>query len=160
MSQFLGLRQGLAGYGGIDLVHDGLKRRVLALARMTQAHGHLGHDVARIFVHDHDPVGHQHGLFDIVRDHQDRLGGDGFAQPQLHQLAAQRFGGEHIQRGKRLVQAQQLRLDRHRPRKAHLLPHAAGKLPRIGGFETVQPDRVDQLHCARCRRSGGSTPRP
>ncbi len=113
--------------------------------------GHFGNHVARILVHDDDPVGHKHGFFDIVGHHQDRLGRNRFVQPELHQFAAQRFGGEHIQRRKRLVQAQQLRFDRHRAGEPDLLPHASRKLARIRRFETVEPDRVDQLHGARER---------
>ncbi len=113
---------------------------------MAQAHGHLGHDAAGIFVHDDNPVGHHHGLFDIVGDHEDRLGGNRFAQPEFDQFSAQRLGGKHVERGERLVQAQELRLDRHGSRKSDLLAHPARKLPRISRLEPVEPDGVYELH--------------
>ena len=107
----------------------------------------LGQHAARVFFHHDDAVGHEHGLFDVVRHHQHGLGGDGLVQPQFHQLAAQRLGAQHIQRAEWLVQAEQFRLNRHRARKAAFLAHPAGKLARVGRLESVQAHLVQQLQC-------------
>src|ERR1051325_6441288 len=128
---------------------------VLALPRMAQRDMDLGHDVAGILAHDDDAVGHQHRFLDVVGHHQDRLRRNLFFEPQLHQLAAQRLRREHVERGERLVQAQELGLDRHGAGEAYLLAHAAGKLARVGGLEAVEADRVDQLERFFRARLGG-----
>ncbi len=51
---------------------------------------------------------------------------------------------KHIQRREWLVQAEQFRLDRHRPRKTDFLPHPTRKLTRIGVLEPIQADLVEQ----------------
>ena len=69
---------------------------------------------ARTGGQNNDSPGQIDRLFDVVADHQDGLGGDAAAGPQLHQLTTQRFGAQHVQGGKRFIQAEQLRFDRHR----------------------------------------------
>ncbi len=77
-------------------------------------------------------------------------------EPQLEQLAAQRLGGEHVQRGKRLVHEQHFRLDHQRARHAHALFHAAGKLLGIGGFKSIEADGVNDAQGALVPLDGGN----
>ena len=104
----------------------------------------LGDDAARVVTHDDDAVGHQDRLLDVVGDHEDGLRRYGLVQPELHQLTAQRFGGENVERGERLVETEQLGLDRHRAGEPDLLPHAARELARVRRLEAVQTDGVDE----------------
>ena len=69
----------LDGNAQFKVLSAGLKRRVFAVARMMQAHADLGDDVAGFFAHHHNPIGHEHGFFDVVCDHQDRFGRNCFA---------------------------------------------------------------------------------
>jgi hypothetical protein len=57
-----------------------------------QRYGDFRDDVAGVFAHDHDPIGHEHRLFNIMRHHQNRFGGNFLVEPEFHQLAAQSFG--------------------------------------------------------------------
>ena len=132
--------RGFAGDRGVDPIDDRLERGVLPEAGMAQRDDDLGDDVAWVFPHHDDAIRHQDRLFDVVGDHQDGLRGEGLVQPELHELAAQGFGRQNVERRERLVQAQKLGLDRHRSREADLLAHSAGELARVGGFETVEAD--------------------
>ncbi len=64
--------------------------------------------------------------------------------PQIEKVGAQRFGGQHVERGERLVHQQHLWMHHQRTRKADALAHAAGKLLRVGGFEAVEADEIDR----------------
>jgi hypothetical protein len=74
--------------------------------------------------HD-DAVGQQDRLFNVVGDQEDGLGGHGLVGPQLEQFAAQVLGGQHVERGERLVHEEHLRLDDQGAGKADPLLHAA-----------------------------------
>ena len=63
--------------------------------------------------------------------------------PQLQQFSPQRFRGQHVQRGKRLVHEQNFRFDHQRPRHSHSLLHPSGKFFRVSGLKPIQPHRVD-----------------
>ncbi|MNI23046.1 hypothetical protein D3C73_766150 [compost metagenome] len=53
--------------------------------------------------------------------------------------------GERIQRPERLIQQQNLRIAQQRPGNRHTLGHPAGQLTRIGLFEALQLDQLNQL---------------
>ena len=68
--------------------------------------------------------------------------------PVVHsskQFTPQRLGAQDVERGERLVQAQELRVHRHGAGKADLLPHPAGQFPRVGRLEAVQADPVEEV---------------
>ena len=66
-------------------------------------------------------------------------------RPQIDQVGAQRFRGQHVERAERFVHQQQVGMHHQRARQADALAHAAGQLLRIGAFETAQADQVDRL---------------
>ena len=101
-----------------------------------------------------DAVAHQHRLLDIMRDHQDRFGRHPPFRPEIEQVGAQRFGGQHVERGEGLVHQQNLGLHDQRAGKADALAHAAGKLLRIGRFKAVEADHVDRGDRALARFGG------
>ena len=103
---------------------------------------------AGILAQHDDAVGQQHGLFDVVGDHEHRARGHLVALPKLQQFTAQVLGGEHVQRGERLIHEEHFRLDHQGARKTHPLFHAAGEFLGIGVFETVEADGVENLHAA------------
>ncbi len=120
----------------------------LAVARLRQLHLEVRADVAGIAPQHNDAVGQQHGLFNVVRDQKDGLGGHGLLGPQFQQLAAQVLSRQHVERGKRLVHEENFGLNHQRAGKAHTLPHAAGEFLGIGGFKSVQAHHVQHLHAA------------
>jgi hypothetical protein len=126
----------------------------LAVARLRKLHLEVGADVAGIAAQHDDAVGQQHGFFNVVGDDEDGLGGHGLVGPQLQQFAAQVLGGQHVERGERLVHEEDFGLDHQGAGKAHALPHAAGELLGIGGFKAVEADRVEHLHAAFAALSG------
>ena len=132
----------------VDVVHQLRKGLGLAVARLRQLHRKVGADMAGIAPQHDDAVGQQHGFFNVVCDEEDGLGGHGLLRPQLQQFAAQVLGGQHVERGKRLVHEENFRLDHQGAGKTHALPHAAGELLGIGRFKTVQADHVEHLHAA------------
>ena len=81
--------------------------------------------------------------------------------PQIEEIAAQGFGGQHVERRERLVEQQDVRVDDERAGKADALPHAAGQLLRIGVLEPVEPDQVDRARprAAAARRRRRPAPR-
>ena len=79
-------------------------------------------------VHQRDAVGHQHGFFRIVRDHQG--GGAGFLK-QAGGIGAYMVAKPHVKARERLVQQHHARFRRHRPGQRHALLLAAGKRMRI-----------------------------
>ena len=76
-------------------------------------------------VHHHDAVGDRQRLFLVVR-HEDR--GDAEVLLDLADLLAQRHAHLGVERGKRLVEQQHLRLRRERAGERHALLLAAGEL--------------------------------
>ncbi len=69
---------------------------------------------------------HQHGLAPLL--------------PDLQQLRPHVFTGQRVQRTKRLVQQQQVRVVDQCPRDGHPLRHAAGKILCPGVFKPLQAD--------------------
>ena len=107
-------------------------------------HLDFAQDPAWIAAEHQDAVAHQHRFLDIVRHEDDALDGHPALRPQVQEIGAQSLGGQHVQRRKRLIHEQNIRVHHQRPGEAHALPHAARQLARIGGLEAVQADEVDR----------------
>src|SRR5260221_8134283 len=147
----LGLGAALAaGAGGrrgeldVDLIDDLTEARAAPVARTHQRHRDLGTDDAGIAAENGDAVGDLDRLLDIVRDEEDALGRDTAAHPEVHEVAAQGLGGQHVQRRERLVKQQDVGIDHQGAGKADALPHAARQLLGIGRFEAVETDEIDR----------------
>src|SRR5580658_106156 len=133
----------------IDVIHQLGERLALTIAWMSDVGDfEIGADVARIAAEHDDPVGQQHGLFNVVRDNEDGLRGDGFLLPELEEFAAKVFGSEDIKRGEGLVHEEDFGLDDQGAGEANALTHAAGELLRISRLEAVQTYRVEYFQAA------------
>ncbi len=93
-------------------------------------------------------VGEDDGFFDIVSDDEDRARGNFMVEPQLEELAAKCFRGEHIECGERLIHEEHFGLDDEGAGDADTLFHAAGEFLGVGGFKTVQADGVNDAQGA------------
>lgn len=91
--------------------------------------------------HDHDPVGERQRLLLIVRDIDDRARK---LPPQLQQLLTQRQACRGVERGYRLVEEDDLRLERERPRQRHALALSAGETGRERTVQAVQPETAQE----------------
>ena len=80
------------GHHPVYLVDERLELRSAPAARPGQRIAHVGPDPAGVGAEDEDPVGEQHRLLDVVRDHDDGLGREPLALPEFQQLAAQVLG--------------------------------------------------------------------
>ena len=98
-------------------------------------------DLAR--VHDRDPVGELEQQRDVVRDEED-------GEPEvplqrldlLHDLSLH----DDVERRGRLVEHDQLRVERERDRDDHALPHPARELVRVRAYPAaVDADELEQL---------------
>ena len=92
-------------------------------------------------VHHHHALAHLGHHAEVVRDQHDRR-----AEPVLqvaHQVEDLRLD-RHVQRRRRLVGDQQLRIARQRHRDHHPLAHAAGKLMRILAHPPLRRGNADQ----------------
>ncbi len=118
---------------------------------MGNGHRDFRGDAAGIGRQHEDAVAHQHRFLDVVGDHQDGLDRNAPLLPQIEQVGAQGFRGQHVERRERLVHQQDLRLHDQRAREADALAHAARQLLRIGRFEAVEADGVDRLQRALAR---------
>src|SRR3984893_262935 len=94
----------------------------LVIARTRQRNVEQPLGLARPLGHHHDPIGEIHRLLDLMGDEQTRLAG---LLPDLQQLDLHQIAGLRIERGKRLVHQQHLRIGRKRPREPDALLHAA-----------------------------------
>ncbi len=92
---------------------------------MCQGHLEVGPDPPRIAAQHDDPVGQQHGFFDVMRYEKNRLGRDRLVLPQLQEFTAQVLGRQHIERREGLIHEQHFGFDHQRPGEADPLPHAA-----------------------------------
>ncbi len=98
-------------------------------------------------VHDHDPVGDVRHHAEVVRDQDDR-------RPELVAHVGEQVEDagldRHVERGRRLVGDQHLRLAGERDRDHDALTHAAGELVRIGvepllrRGDVHQPQQLDR----------------
>ena len=144
-------RRRALGHQRVDAVDHLAELGIEPVARMLHRHGDLGGDAARIGGQHDDAVAHQHRLLDVVRHHQDRLDRHATLDPEVEEIGTQRLGGEHVERGERLVHQQDLGVDDERAGEADALAHAAGQLLRIGRFVAVEADEVDRLERALAR---------
>ena len=70
--------------------------------------------------------------------------------PEVEQVGAQRFGGQHVEGGEGLVHQEDGGFDDQCPGEADALAHAAGQFARIGRFEAVEADQVDGVERTAC----------
>ena len=132
----------------IDLVDKLNEAGGFAVARMRHVHGKIGMDVGGIAAEDDDAVGENDGLFDIVSDDEDGARGNFVIEPEFEKFAAERFGGEHVERGEWLVHEENFGLDDESAGDADALLHAAGEFLGISGLETIEADGVDDAESA------------
>ena len=92
--------------------------RIEPVARLRDRNRDLRGDAARIGRQHQDPIGHQHRFLDVVCDHQDGLDRHPPLLPEIEQVGAQGLGGQHVERRKRLVHQQDLRLHDERAGEA------------------------------------------
>jgi len=104
-------------------------------------------DAAGVAAEDQNTIRDLDRLLNVVRDDHDPLGRDAAIVPQIEEIAAQGFRCQHVERGKRLVEQQDIRIDDERARETHTLAHAAGQLLRICVLEAVEPDHIDGANC-------------
>ena len=86
-------------------------------------------------IYDGDLPGHQVGLLQVV-GHQDRRPAK--ALEQLQYLITQALTLHLVQRRKRLVQEQKLRLDDQPPAEGHALPLSPREFPRVTITKGIQ----------------------
>ena len=105
-----------------DLVIVGMLDDRLARTRSWNGHVHDFSDArGRPVRHQHDPVGEQDRLIDIVRHHEDGVPG---RIPHLNQLLLDHAASQRIDLRERFVQEQDFRFDRKGPRESNPLLHA------------------------------------
>src|SRR5438067_3086337 len=100
----------------------------LELARPWQVDRYLLANAARSGSEDDDAVAEIHRLLDVVSDEDDGLAR---ARPEAHHFLLHRLARLRIERAKRLVHEQHLRIEREHARERDALLHAAGELGRI-----------------------------
>ena len=123
-------------------------------ARPRQVDGDVGDDAARSRRHDDDPVGDEDRLGDAVGDQHDRRGG---ALPEPQQLEVEALAAQRVERAERLVEQQDLGLEREGAGERDPLARAAGQLGRaVADDPGIERDEVDRARRgAAARRSGG-----
>jgi hypothetical protein len=84
--------------------------------------------VRRPLGQDYYPVRQEDHLRDAVRDDDDR---DADSCPKVQQLEIETISSEFIQRAKRLIHQEYLRIDRQRSSDGHTLLHPARQLVRV-----------------------------
>ena len=110
---------------------------------MLNIYAEIGMNVRGVSAEHDDAVGEDNGFLDVVRDDEDRAGRNFVADPEFEQFAAQRFGGEHVERGEWLVHEEHFGLDDEGASDADALLHAAGEFFRVGALESIKADGVD-----------------
>ena len=93
-------------------------------------------------VHDHDPVGHGHGLFLVVRDVDE---GDADLVLDALQLELHLLAQLEVERAERLVEEQHPRTVDERARERDPLLLAARELARLALLEPAEPDELERL---------------
>ena len=136
---------GLPGQNRIQLVHHRLECRAVTVARARQIDPNIGDQMSRMRAQHHHTVGHLHGLFNVVRNHQHRFDAALFTRPQLEHFLTKILGSQYIQRGERLIHKQCIRLQHQCARDAHALPHAAGQFLGICRFKAIQTNHVNGI---------------
>ena len=144
----VGRRARDAGHGHARTVQGRERAQQAERVRMSRAPVQLAggsrfHQPAR--VHHRDGVGDLDQQRQVMGDEQDRE-----AEPvaQRHQLVENLALGDDVQRGRRLVHDQDLRVERHRHGDHDALPHAAGQLVRVA----AEPVGRNADHARAARR--------
>src|SRR5712672_2959977 len=126
-------------------------RKCDAVARARQVDGEDPADRRRGSVgHHDDAVGEQHRFVDVVRDHEDRAAR---GRDDPHQFVLEVRPRQGVERPERLIEQEDLGLDRHRAGDTDALLHAAGELVRVLVLGVPELDQLERpvhalLHCA------------
>ena len=100
-------------------------------------------------VHDRDPVGELDEEREVVRDEED---GELELPLERLDLLENLALDDHVERGRRLVEQQQVRVERERHRDDHALAHPAGQLVRVRAqAPALDADELEQLARPRQR---------
>ena len=146
------------GHDGVDVVDESFESRSLFASRARHVHLHLAADGAGIRAENHDAVGEEHGLFDVVGDQQNALGRESALLPEIADFTAEVLGGKDVERAERLVHHQHVGLHHEGAGEADALAHAAGELLGIGAFKAFEANHAERaeglslaLPCDRLR---------
>ena len=112
----------------------------IEIARAGQVDGHDGLDGRRTLAHHQHAVGELHGFLDVVRHEEDGLA---FALPDAREVRAHLQARDEVQRAKRFVHVDDVRVGGERAGDFDPLLHAAGQFARIGPLEAAQADHLD-----------------
>ncbi len=110
----------------VDLLDKIAELRIEAVARLLQVDADFTDDAARIGGEQQDAVAHQHRLLDIVGHQNHALDRQLAFAPEFEEVGSQRFRGQHVERGERLVHQENIGMYDKRAGKADALAHAAG----------------------------------
>ena len=102
---------------------------------------HVGEQTGRACGEEEQPVGKADRLLDVVRHQQ---GGNRPAIDQLGQFLAQPRRQGIVERHERLVEQEEVGLDRERARKRHAPRQSERKLARIVIAMRIEPERAEQ----------------
>ncbi len=131
------------GHDHVDAFDQGTEGRVEAIAWLRQGDADFGEDAAGVAGEYQDAVAHEYRLLDIVGDEDHALDRHAAFGPQIQEVRTQGLRCQHIEGRERLVHQQDIRMHDQCAREAHALPHTAGELARIGGFEAIESDQID-----------------
>ena len=155
-------RRGARGHRDIDALDELAKARVEPVARLRQVDRDLVDDAARDSTQKTRMRSHISTASSILCvTSSTPLIGMRPSHPEIEEVGAQRFGGQHVERRERLVHQQDVGVDDERAGEADALAHAARQLARIGDLEAVEADEVDRGERAPARslRPGRPAPR-
>ena len=149
-------RLGALCHARIDAVDELPERRIETIARVWQIDLDLGGDPAGIGRKHQNAVAHQHRFLDVMRHHQHGLDRQPAFDPEIDQVGTERLGSQHVERRKRLVHQQQVRMHDQCPGKADALAHAAGQFLGVGRTRSRRDrsgrsPRVPACGVRRCR---------
>jgi hypothetical protein len=117
----------------------------LGISRARKSDWHLKGDMPGWPGYHDDPVCHEDGLVDVMGDQQRRH--SLIAVPELQDLVLQRLASYCVYRAERLIEKQQLGLDRECPGDSDALLHPARQLSGIIVGDVTQVQDVKQaLH--------------
>ncbi len=136
-------RTGRPGEAAAEQVHRADELRDEAVRRMVEELDRRADLLNHALVHHRDPVAGGHRLL-LVVGHEDR--GDAEAPLQLLQFLPRLHAQLGVEVGQRLVEQQDLRLDRESARDRHALLLAPGKL---AGAARLEPGELHQLEHGR-----------
>src|SRR5215469_16018868 len=126
------------GHHRVDIIHKRNESRPLLIPRTGNINPQLAANSAGVGSQNDDSVREQYCLFDVVRHNQNALRAESASFPEVADFTAKVFGGQDVERAKRLIHHKDLGLHDERPGKAYALSHAAGKLARIRALEAFE----------------------